>query len=441
VAVVGAGPGGFYAAGALLKAIPTAEVSLLERLVSPYGLVRYGVAPDHASLKSVTAIFERIGNNPRLRYFGHTAVWRDVSMDELKTTHHAVVLAIGASADRTLNLPSMADHGVYSASQMVGWYNGHPDHAHFSPDLGRGRVCIFGHGNVAVDLARILLCEPETLSKTDISQSAFEILKGAPVKELHLVGRRGPTHTRFSAPVIKELLELPGVEVVFEADYREPPRDCDTDISLAARDAMAVLKAAADRPPGVGARRLTIHYWSTPKLIMAADDGLEVSLAREHGPSDHKRLTVDTVITAIGYELNRSHCSCLALSNGSLSNERGRLLDNTGKPIKGLYAVGWSARGASGTIGTCRSEAERLTQVLAEDSARAPERQLTGSDGLAQILQARGHRYVTFQEWLQLEAMERARGTASGRSRIKFHTSAQMLAFLEQTFERRKSQG
>jgi ferredoxin--NADP+ reductase len=437
VAIVGAGPGGFYAAGALLKAHPDTEVSLVERLAAPYGLVRYGVAPDHASLKSVTAIFERTGRDPRVNYFGNTQLWRDVSLEELTSAHHAVILAIGAPTGRALDMGEVPPQQVYSASELVGWYNSHPDYAEFTPQFGRGRVCIFGHGNVAVDLARILLCPADTLAATDISEHSLELLRATPVHEVHLVGRRGPAQTRFSAPVIKELLELPDVQTVIETDGPPEPGDASAPaapvVPLAAREVMLTLQAAAERPK-VGGRRLVIHFWSTPEAIDLVGGELEIALTRGHGGGRAiRRLRVDAVVTATGFELTRSHCSSLGLSDGALLNESGRMLDATGAPVPGLYVAGWAARGARGTIGTCRSDAERLTQLIIKDASAIHSRPAAGSEQLRQLLNSRQHRFVNFDEWLQLDRLERAHGSTAGRSRLKFRTLTQMLSSLNPT--------
>jgi ferredoxin--NADP+ reductase len=436
VAVVGAGPGGFYAAGALLKNHPATEVSLIERLAAPFGLVRYGVAPDHASLKSVAAIFERTGRDPRVTFFGNTRLWRDVSLEELMAAHHAVILAIGAPEGRDLAVGDVPPQPLYSAAQMVGWYNSHPDHAHFTPQFGAGRVCIFGHGNVAVDVARILLCPPDRLVHTDISQHSLELLRTAPVREVHLVGRRGPAQTRFSAPVIAELLELPGVETVIDAS--EPPLTADEDsqghatASLAAREVMRVLETAASRPKVAGTRRLLIHFWSEPKAIAAKTSGLEVTLIRRRGAGRSTQcLRVDAAVTATGFQLTQTHCDSLPLNAGALSNQSGRMLNTHGAIVPGLYAVGWAARGANGTIGTCRSEAERLIQLMLADASRARGRPAGGSDHVRQLLNARQHRSVNFEQWTQLDRIERANGAAAGRSRLKFPTLARMLASLD----------
>jgi ferredoxin--NADP+ reductase len=436
VAVVGAGPGGFYAAGALLKSHPGSEVSLIERLATPYGLVRYGVAPDHASLKSVASIFERTGRDPRVSFFGNTRLWRDVTLEELMAAHHAVILAIGAPADRALPVGDVPPQRLYAASQMVGWYNSHPDHSHFTPRFGDGRVCIFGHGNVAVDVARILLCPPERLAHTDISERSLKLLRTAPVRQVHLVGRRGPTETRFSAPVIAELLELPGVETVIDAS--DPPlpvcegTQAQTATSLAAREVMRVLETAANRPKVPCSRRLLIHFWSVPEAIEAKKRGLEVTLVRRHGAGRSTQcLRVDAAVTATGFHLTQGHCDSLPLDAGAFSNQSGRMLDTNGAIVPGLYTVGWAARGANGTIGTCRSEAERLIQLILADASSIRGRPAGGSDDVRQLLIARRHRSVNFEQWTRLDHIERANGAAAGRSRLKFQTLGRMLSSLD----------
>lgn len=440
VAIVGAGPGGFYLAGALLKHSPATEVSLIERLAAPYGLVRYGVAPDHPSLKAVSAQFERTGKDARVTYFGNTALWRDTSLEELLATHHVVILAIGAPEDRTLGPidPSMTCR--YHASQIVGWYNSHPDHAQFNPDFGAGRVCIFGHGNVAADLARMLLSAPDRLAATDISERALAALQQVPVREVHLIGRRGPAETRFTAPVIAELLQLPGVETTI--DIADPPVAAEAGAAaaqspgLAARDVMQLLETAAHRPDGHGGRRLRIQFWSTPESIRNQGGALQVQLTRRrgHGRQVHS-LQVDAVISAAGFRLSGTHCDALLLAGDALANRSGRVLDAAGDVVPGLYAVGWAARGAGGTIGTCRSDAERLVPLVLADARSSPRAARGGAMELRRALQSRNHRSVGFDEWLQLDQLERIHGTACGRPRVKLLTLARMLSSLDSIVE------
>jgi ferredoxin--NADP+ reductase len=434
-AIVGAGPGGFYMAGALLKHSPATEVSLIERLPAPYGLVRYGVAPDHPGLKAVSAQFERTGKDPRVTFFGNTELWRDTSLAELLATHHAVILAIGAAEDRALGLIGPRMERRYCASQIVGWYNSHPDHAQFNPDFGLGRVGIFGHGNVAADLARILLSSPERLAATDISERALAALQQRPVREVHLIGRRGPAETRFSAPVIGELLALPGVETVI--DLADPPLPAHSGATpaeppgLAAREVMRIFGEAERRAKRSGARRLVIHFWSTPESMHSQDGVLQVRLTRRRGSGCHQHeLQLDAAISAIGFHLTEAHCHALPLAGDALANRSGRVLDTAGEVVPGLYAIGWAARGANGTIGTCRSDAERLVPLLLADAGASARAAMGGPGDLRLALQARQHRAVSFEEWLQLDALERSRGAACGRARVKLPSLPQMLSSL-----------
>jgi ferredoxin/flavodoxin---NADP+ reductase len=435
-AIIGAGPGGFYMAGALLKHSPATEVSLIERLAVPYGLVRYGVAPDHPSLKSVSSQFERTGKDPRVSFFGNTTLWRDTSLAELLAAHHAVILAIGAPEDRVLGLVEPRLERRYSASQIVGWYNSHPDHAQVNPDFGKGRVCIFGHGNVAADLARILLSPPERLAATDISERALAALQQIPVREVHLIGRRGPAETRFTAPVMAELLRLPGVETVI--DVADPPLAAESGAAtgqspgLAAQEVMRLFENAGRKAQGRCERRLLIHFWSTPESMHSDHGVLQVQLTRRHRSGHHHHLLqVDAAISAAGFRLTAAHCDALPLVGDALANRSGRVLDATGEVVPGLYAVGWAARGANGTIGTCRSDAERLVQLLLADAGASIHTARGGPKQLRGALQARNHRWVGFDEWLQLDQLERTHGAACGRPRVKLPSLPAMLSSLD----------
>jgi ferredoxin/flavodoxin---NADP+ reductase len=433
VAVVGAGPGGFYTTAALLKQHPQTTVSLIERLPAPYGLVRYGVAPDHPSLKSVENLFERTGRNPRVTFFGNTRLWRDTGIEELMASHDAVILAIGAAEDRALDLLDGNAELLYRASQIVGYYNSHPDNAHFTPDFGAGRVGIFGHGNVAADIARILLSPTEQLASTDISERCLLALRAQPIREVHLIGRRGPAETRFTAPVVTELLRLPDVQS--HIDLGDPPlQEAAAGAiapTLAACEVAQIFERQAQRATASGTRRLYLHFWSTPQAIRRQDGALQVTLTRQSGSSAAPRtLKLDAAISAIGFQLTDAHCEAVTLAGGAMPHRSGRVLDASGVIVPRLYAVGWAARGATGTIGTCRSDAERLVQGLVADRGMLPQHMRGGSEALKSALAARGHAQVNFQQWLRLDELERADGAALGRPRVKLPTMSQMLSSL-----------
>ncbi|MDB5159720.1 MAG: pyridine nucleotide-disulfide oxidoreductase family protein [Mucilaginibacter sp.] len=429
VAVVGAGPSGFYAAGALLRRCPWAEISLIERTPAPYGLVRYGVAPDHPSLKLVTTLYEKIGRDPRVTFFGNTQLWRDLTISEVLATHHAVILATGTPQDRTLGVGDQGVTGLYRASQIVGWYNSDPSHSNFTPRFGAGRVCVFGHGNVAADIARILLAPIERLSGTDISDRALTALQHKPVRDLYLIGRRGPGATRFTPPVIAELVDIPGVEVVIDDPDEQGDDDTQTEISSnVAKDVLEILRGAAQRPRRSLDRRLRIMFRSRPKVIRN-DNGLVcVELARDRrSGSDASSILCDAVITATGFGLVGPLWNSLQVIDGALSNRSGQVVDRHGHPISGLYTVGWAARGASGTIGTCRSDAERLVQLILGSASLSTRSATGGHSALTRKLQKNGHHVINFEHWLQIDRVERELGAAAGRPRAKISTAAQML--------------
>jgi ferredoxin--NADP+ reductase len=432
VAVVGAGPSGFYAAGALLKAHPASEVSLIEQLPTPYGLVRYGVAPDHPSLKAVAAIFERTGRDARVTFFGNTQLGRDVSLAELLATHHLVIFAIGAPRDRMLGDVGMGIDNVYGASQIVGWYNSDPAQPHFTPHFGRGRVCVFGHGNVAADITRILLSPPERLAGTDISERAWAQLQQMPVREVDLIGRRGPGETRFTPPIIAELLALPGVEVIIDAADEQLADEGAVGStrysSSAAREVQRMLRDAARKPRKPCDRVLRIRFGLRPTMIRQDARVLHISLA--HGARSNERthsLVLDAAISATGFELTDGYCGSLPLTAGALSNRSGQLIDEHDQLVPRLYAVGWAARGATGTIGTCRSDAERLVERIMPDLHAMTRRVVGGRGTLRSTLEDRSHHPVGFEQWMQLDRWERVNGAARGRSRLKAPTVTQML--------------
>jgi ferredoxin--NADP+ reductase len=358
-----------------------------------------------------------------LEFFGNTQLGRQVSLAELQSSHHAVVLATGVDSDREHGISGADSARLYRASEIVGWYNSHPDHEEVVPDFGQGRVCILGHGNVAADIARLLLSSPERLRQTDISARALAYLADSPVREVHLIGRRGPAETRFSAPILAELLALPDVGVVLDE------RELGTAPSLAAREILEIFaKAAAVRPAARPGRRLYLHFRCVPHSVRADPEGLQITLSRQCSSSTVlARLTVDAAISAVGFHLSAAPHSSLGTSHGSLSNQSGRLLDPEERALPGLYTVGWAARGASGTIGTCRSDAERLARVLLADAPDLLQRDVTGRMDLMTLFAARGHRPVTFDQWLQLDRLEQTRGANFGKPRLKMSTVRQML--------------
>jgi len=439
IAIVGSGPAGFYSLQSLLsKDPPGLRVDLFERLPAPFGLLRYGVAPDHPKIKSVTAVFERLARDPRVRLFGGVEFGRDLTIDDLAHHYDHAVICTGAESDRRLNIPGEDLRRSHSATEFVAWYNGHPDFADRVFDLDQERALVVGVGNVAADVARILCRTTEDLARTDIADHALEALSRSRVREVVVVGRRGPVQAAFSNPEMEELLALAGVEVVVDPnDLVLDARDlaaAAADRSVARR--IELLQGAARRTPGAGLKRLTLRFLTSPVEIyddghggvgavrlvrnelVVGDDGTVRARATDRAET----LDVGLVFRSVGYRGVPLPGVPFDDREGRVPNDAGRVLDRaTGAPIPGLYVSGWIKRGPQGVIGTNKPDAaETIAQLVADHAAgidfgprdRDP-------DAVVRLLTGRGVRPVTRDDWDRLDALEVERGRANGRPRVK----------------------
>lgn len=451
VAVIGAGPAGFYAADHLLNQRDLiVEVDLFDRLPTPYGLVRYGVAPDHQKIKSVTAVYDRTASHPRFRFFGNVKFGNHVMLDDLKTLYHQILFATGAQTDRRLGLPGEDLDGSYSATEFVAWYNGHPDFTHLEFDLQREAAAVVGVGNVAVDVTRILLRSTDELSRTDIADYALAALAGSRVKEVYLLGRRGPAQAAFSNPEIRELGELPN------ADATAPPDEVVLDeLSRAdieqrndqtARTKVEILQGFARRKPTGKPRRLIMRFLVSPVEILASQGhvgGLRLVrnrlekteagtlVARPTG--EHEDLPAGVVFRSIGYRGVPLPGVPFNDEWGVILNDSGRVLDPEMKePVVGLYAAGWIKRGATGLIGTNKPDAaETVTNMIADLRAgRVLRADDPDAEAAERFIRERQPLYISYADWRRLDELEVARGNARGRPRVKFISVEEMLAAL-----------
>ena len=374
VAIVGSGPAAIYAADEVLT-IPRAEVSVYERLEVPYGLVHAGVAPDHRRTRRIARQLDMICADPRLRMRLGVEVGRDVTRDELLETHDAVVYAVGAAADRRLEVPGAELPGVASATQFVAWYNGHPDHVERAFDLSHRRAVVIGNGNVALDVARILTVDPESLAGTEIAPHALEALRASRIEEVVVVGRRGPAASAFTLPELIGLSATPGVDLAVADDALADVAPGDPKLDLL-RDLT---------PTGDAARRITLRYHLTPSRIAGTDrvTGVELTPTGRDG-APPVRVDAGLVVTSIGYRGMPVAGMPFDATTGTIPNADGRVLDpDTGAPIPGLYVVGWIKRGPTGFIGTNKSCSQDTVQALVEDFNAGRLR--AAEDGLSQI--------------------------------------------------------
>jgi ferredoxin--NADP+ reductase len=440
--VVGSGPAGFYAANALLTAEPPAEVDMLERLPTPWGLVRLGVAPDHPKLKEVSRAFERTAQRPGFRFFGNVELGRDVTHDELTGIYDAVVYAVGAQTDRRLGIPGEDLPGSWSATELVAWYNGHPDFQELPFDLSHERAVVVGAGNVALDVVRMLALTDEELAPTDTTDRAIEAISGSGLRELVLLSRRGPAQASFTTPELKELGELAGADVLVDpADLDlDPTSEASLETDTNARRNLEVLREYAARTPEGKSRAIRLRFCVSPTAILGDDrvEGVEVVrnelVARDGRVSavptgETETILCGLVFRSIGYHGIPLPGVPFDAGSGTIPNDAGRILDGDGAPLPGAYVAGWIKRGPTGVIGTNKKDAtETVARLLADDEAGRLRRVGAGAEAIVELLEQRGAEPVVYAGWEAIDALERSRGEPLGRPRVKLCRWDELLA-------------
>ncbi len=451
VAVIGAGPSGFYTVEALLKqAERTIAIDLFDRFPTPYGLVRYGVAPDHPSIKAVSRVFEKTLADPRVRFYGHVAYGIDIHHEELKQWYDQIVYAVGAEADRRMGIPGEDTANSLAAPAFVGWYNGHPEFCQLPLDLSCERALVVGNGNVAIDIARMLVSVPEDLARTDIADHALERLRASHIREVILLGRRGPAQAAFTPAELKELGKLRDVEVVVD------PRDLNIDSASAvavetnreAAQNLEALSAYAAHTERTASRRIVLRFLASPKEIIA-DQGKLAAVVIERnalvpsagatlqarGTGDQETIQAGLVVRAVGYRSTPIEQVPFDDMRQTLSNVAGRITrPDTGEPIPGEYAVGWAKRGPTGLIGNNKPDAVATVGAMLAD---LPALQGIAHDRrdpyqVERVLRDRGCALVTSSDWRKLDRYERAQGELQGRPRVKVTTVPEMMKIIRQ---------
>lgn len=445
VAVVGSGPSGFYAADALFKAGPRVTVGMFERLPTPYGLVRAGVAPDHPKIKSITRVFDRIAAESRFAFWGNVTVGRDVSVDELRRYYDAVIFAYGAEKDRRLGIPGEDLPGSHTATDFVGWYNGHPDLRDRVFDLSHETAVVIGQGNVALDVCRILAKPAAALSHTDIAQHALVALARSRVRQIYVIGRRGPAQAKFASTELKELADLAECELVVER--QELGLDAASRAEAAhpnnihARNNLALLEKIASRTPSAKSRRVVIRFLLTPVAVRGgahveavrfernelADQPFQLRAVRT---GVEEEIPCGLLLRSVGYQGVPMPGVPFDSDQGVIPTRAGRVVD-ADVPVPGLYAAGWIKRGPRGVIGANKPDSAETVKSLLEDlSGLAPC--LEPDDApLHTVLKGRGVRVVDYEGWKRIDAAETARGHAVGKPREKFTCIPDMLEIVE----------
>lgn len=441
VAVVGAGPSGFYAAAALLDAPDLhVAVDVFDRLPAPFGLVRYGVAPDHEKIKNVSRVFEKTARDPRVRYFGNVELGRDVSRDELLDLYDHVVYAVGAQSDRRLGIPGEDADGSWSSTEFVAWYNGHPDFAGAAYPLHHEAVAVVGIGNVAMDCARVLARPAEDLATTDVADHALEALRHSRVRDVFVLARRGPAQAKCTPPELKELGELEDVDVMVDAAQLEDPETAG-EVDRQTEKNLALFRELAERGGRGSSRRIHFRFLTSPVAVLVEDGrvaGLELERnelrpgrdgrLRPEGTGETEVLPVTAVIRAIGYRSVPLPDVPFDDRNGLIPNDAGRVLDpDSGNPLPREYVVGWAKRGPSGLIGTNKPDSQATVDKMLEDLPTLAPAEDRGPAPVVDLLRDRGVAYVDFDDWRCLDRLETARGKAAGRPRVKLCAVAEML--------------
>jgi ferredoxin--NADP+ reductase len=427
VAVVGSGPAGFYAAGALLAADVAVEVDMIERLPTPWGLVRLGVAPDHPKIKSVSRAFEKIAAQPGFRFLGNVEVGRDLGHDELTDLYDAVVYAVGAQSDRRMGIPGEDLPGSWAATEFVAWYNGHPDFQELEFDLSCERAVVIGNGNVAVDVARMLALTPEELAPTDTTDAAIEAFDGAGIREIVMIGRRGPAQAAFTTPELIELGELAGADVIVDPADLEGAEPTDTN----SERNLEVLRGYASREPEGKPKRLVLRFLLSPVALLGDERVEAIELVRNRLEPDasgtlravpteeHETLETGLVFRSVGYR-------GLPVAGVPFDERRGTIANDRGRVAPGVYAAGWIKRGPTGVIGTNKKDAAETVELLLDDLRDSPRKGRT-ADEVDALLAERGVLPVVYAGWTSIDELERAAGEKLGRPRVKLCTWAELL--------------
>ena len=448
VAVVGSGPAGFYAAGQLLsRKDASVRVDMYDRLATPWGLVRAGVAPDHPKIKSVSRVYEKTARQPGFRFHGNVEVGADVSHDELAGAYHVVLYAIGAATDRRLGIPGEDLPGSHAATEFVAWYNGHPDYADCEFDLSCRRAVVVGNGNVALDVARMLALTREELATTDTADHALEALAESAIEEIVILGRRGPVQAAYTSPEFKELVDLADADVVIDPAELELDEHSAAYLASDAADTTSrrnveIARDYASAGPSGKRRRIVLRFLVSPVEILGRDRVEGVRIVRNRlvpgrgGSLRAEPTGVEEVIEAgivlrsIGYLGSPIPGVPFDERRGTMANDGGRVIDPaTGAALPGVYVAGWIKRGPSGVIGTNKKCAqETVDKLMADAAAGALPEPADDPDALLDRIVARGTHVVDYAGWEAIDEHERSLGEPLGRPRVKLVRRADLLA-------------
>jgi ferredoxin/flavodoxin---NADP+ reductase len=449
VAIVGSGPSGFYAAGHLLKSRShpdlVTQVDVYDRLPTPWGLVRGGVAPDHPNIKAVSRVYEKTAQHPEFRFFGNVELGRHLSRADLTDRYHAVIYAVGAQTDRRLGIPGEDLPGSWAATELVAWYNGHPDYRDLEFDLSCERAVVIGNGNVAADVARMLALTRDELAATDVADHALEVMAASSIREIVVLGRRGPAQAAFTNPELLELGEMTDADVYVDV------RDAELDplsrafieseaAHVTARKNVEILTGYAGRAPEGKNRRIVLRFLTSPVEIVGEDRVTGIRVERNELAEDDtgairarptgevETLDCGIVFRSVGYRGVPLADLPFDERGGVIPNDGGRVMDGT-SALPGEYVAGWIKRGPSGIIGTNKRDAQETVNLVLEDldEGRLLEPADPSRESLEELIGVRSPEHVAYAGWEAIDRAERAAGEPHGRPRVKLASFEELL--------------
>jgi ferredoxin--NADP+ reductase len=439
LAIIGAGPAGIYAADLILKAERDFEVSidLFDHLPAPYGLVRYGVAPDHPRIKGIINALHEVLDRGDIRFFGNVRYGQDLDLEDLKKHYNAVIFATGAIKDAPLAIPGIDLDGSFGAADFVNWYDAHPDVARTWP-LEAKQVAVIGNGNVALDVARMLVKRPADLLVTDIPDHVYQGLSDSPVTDVHVFGRRGPAQVKFSPLELREALHIEGVQsIVYDEDfqYDQGSRDA-IDSNNQIRVMVKTLEQLRENPQEPKSRRLHLHFFASPVEVIGQDgkvSGLTVEKTKLDGSGgvvatgEITHFPIQSIYRAVGYFGSPLDKIPFDAKSGVITNEAGRVIGEDGKELQGVYCTGWIKRGPVGLIGHTKADAIETIASVIQDQAKWWHPEFAGEDQIVETLKSRNVDFIDWAKWLKINSKEKAIGEALGRERMKLFDREEIL--------------
>jgi ferredoxin--NADP+ reductase len=449
VAIVGSGPSGFYAAEALMRRRTDARIDVYDRLPTPFGLVRGGVAPDHPKIKQVSLIYDKIARSAEFSFIGNVEIGRTVTLEQLRSAYHIIILACGAGNDRRLGVSGEDLPGSHTATEFVGWYNGHPDYRDRVFDFSVDRAVIIGQGNVAGDVARILATPVDDLQKTDIAEHALDALSRSKIRDIYVIGRRGPAQIKITPVELKELGKVRNCTAMVAADDLELGPSCRAEISDprgddTAKNVKILSEFAQARNNASYGKRIVFRFFESASRINGANRVESVTLTKNRIegqpfaqiaiPTEASHdLACGLVFRSVGYSAVAMPGLNFDERAGTIVNRKGRCLVD-GEPVPGVYVTGWIKRGATGVIGTNRADSVETVESILEDLAEISLPAKGGGAALTAVLETAGVRPVSYDEWQKIDAAERSRGQLRGKPREKFTLVPEMISAIDGGF-------